>query len=151
MKKNILHIAFLLVIAMVSCKKNAAERVNDAEAEKAKERAIMAKVGFPEMTFTQTEYDFGTVEEGTIVEGQFEYTNTGKSDLIVTAAKASCGCTVPEYVKDKPIKTGEKGYVKFKFDTHGRTDNQHKTITIRANTKNENEEVKIKGFVKPKK
>lgn len=142
-------IAFIGLTA-ISCKQNAADKVNDSEAEYAKERDRLAKVGFPEMTFTSTEYDFGKVDEGTKVSGSFEYTNTGKSDLVVTSVTASCGCTVPEYDKDKAIKPGEKGTINFVFDTSGKPENQHKTITIICNTKNEKETVTIKGYVNPK-
>lgn len=151
MRNKYFYFIFVAFTALGSCKKNAADSINDAEAARAKERAMLENVGFPKMTFTKSEFDFGKVEEGTIVEGTFEYTNTGESDLVITAAKASCGCTIPEYDRDKPIKTGDKGFLKFKFDTNGRTENQRKTITIFANTKNQNEEVVIKGFVTPKK
>lgn len=148
-KLNFLLVAFL-AISLVSCKQNAADKIEEADAAFAKERARLAKVGFPEMTFTSMEYDFGTVNEGDKVSGSFEYTNTGKSDLIITSAKASCGCTVPEYDKDKAIKPGEKGSLKFVFDTNGKPENQNKSITIMCNTKNQQEVVNIKGYVNPK-
>jgi hypothetical protein len=116
----------------------------------AKERARLAKVGFPEMTFTSMEYDFGTVNEGDKVSGSFEYTNTGKSDLIITSAKASCGCTVPEYDKDKAIKPGEKGSLKFVFDTHGKPEKQNKSITITVQYQKSTRSCKYQGLCKPK-
>ena len=146
--------AVLLVMAVlisaVSCKRNAAQEVDDFEAAKAKERARLEKAGFPEMTFESSEFDFGTVNEGDIVKGSYHFTNTGKSDLIITAARASCGCTVPEYERGKVIKSGETGTINFKFDTHGKPENQHKNITIYCNTKNEQERLTIKGYVTPK-
>jgi hypothetical protein len=149
-----IKITFLLIVFLglysISCKQNAADKIDDSEAEMAKERARLAKVGFPVMTFVSNEYDFGTANEGDKIEGSFEYTNTGKSDLIISSAKASCGCTVPEYDKDKPIKPGEKGSLKFVFDTHGKPDKQNKSITIVCNTKNQQEVVNIKGFVNRK-
>jgi hypothetical protein len=147
-------LVFLIVfvgMTFISCKQNAADKIEDSEVEYAKERDRLAKAGFPEMTFTSTEYDFGKVTEGDKVSGFFEYTNTGKSDLVITSVTASCGCTVPEYDKDKALKPGEKGTIKFIFDTTGKPENQHKTITIRCNTKKEQETVQIKGYVNPKK
>jgi len=144
-----LYLGFLS-LSLVSCKQNAADSIADEDAAFAKERARLAKVGFPEMTFVSAEYDFGKVNEGEKVAGSFEYTNTGKSDLIITSAHASCGCTVPEYDKDKAIKPGEKGVLKFVFDTNGKPENQNKTITIFCNTKNQQEKVNIKGYVNPK-
>ena len=45
--------------------------------------------------FPTTSHDFGTVEEGVRATFEFEFTNTGDSDLILTNVQASCGCTVP--------------------------------------------------------
>ena len=149
--KSLYLVLFTIGIFAVGCKQNAADRVDDESSEIAKERARLAKIGYPEMTFDSAEYDFGKVNEGDKVTGEFTYTNTGKSDFIITAAKASCGCTVPEYDRNKPIKPGEKGSLKFVFDTHGKPENQHKSITIYCNTKNQQEKVSIKGFVEPSK
>src|SRR5690606_22524075 len=48
------------------------------------------------MTFDKSEHDFGSISEGENVTYDFAFKNTGKSDLIITDAKGSCGCTVPE-------------------------------------------------------
>lgn len=146
------NIIIFLSIAWLfyGCEQNAANKVSDEAAKKAKERAELAKIGFPEMTFVSNEFDFGTINEGDKVDALFEFTNTGKSDLIITAAKASCGCTVPEYEKDKPIKPGNKGVIKAVFNSNGKPNKQSKTITIECNTKNQQEVVTIKGFVNPK-
>lgn len=147
--KNVL-ILLIAILPWLSCKKSAADKVSEEAAQKAKERAELAKVGFPEMTFETKEFDFGTINEGDKVDAVFEFTNTGKSDLIITAAKASCGCTVPEYEKDKPIKPGEKGVIKAVFNSAGKPNTQNKSITIECNTKNQQEVINIKGFVNPK-
>ncbi len=148
-KKIITVFTIFFVVFTFSCKKNASEKVDDQDVKLANEKALLAKVGFPEITFDNLEYNFGTVNEGDKVEGYFEFTNTGKSDLIITAAKASCGCTVPEYDKDKPLKPGEKGKLKFVFDTSGKPENQNKSISVYCNTKRQQETVNIKGYVKP--
>jgi hypothetical protein len=147
--KVIFLFSILFIFITASCKKNAADAIDEIDANLAKERARLAKIGFPEITFDNLEYNFGTVNEGDKVEGYFEFTNTGKSDLIITAAKASCGCTVPEYDKDKPLKPGEKGKLKFVFDTSGKPENQNKSISVYCNTKRQQETVNIKGYVKP--
>jgi hypothetical protein len=49
------------------------------------------------ITFGEIEHDFGAVEEGTIVSQVFTFTNTGEEPLILSNAKGSCGCTVPEW------------------------------------------------------
>ena len=50
----------------------------------------------PELDFERTEHNFGTIkEELGAVTTQFEFTNTGKSPLIIQRVSASCGCTTP--------------------------------------------------------
>ena len=50
------------------------------------------------MTFDKTVHDFGTINEGETVETTFTFTNTGKPDLIIVDARASCeGCIVLNY------------------------------------------------------
>jgi len=100
--------------------------------------------------FDTKDYDFGTVNEGEVVEGIFKITNKGKTDLIITDASASCGCTVPEWPKD-PIKPGDSGELKFSFDSKGRTGKQSKSITLQTNTAAVTEMLRIGGTVTPKK
>ena len=88
---------------------------------------------FPIMTFDQEAHDFGTIQQGETVVYNFNFTNTGESDLIITAAHGSCGCTVPEYPKE-PIKPGEKGQIKVSFNSTGKTGVQKKSVTIGTNT-----------------
>lgn len=102
----------------------------------------------PVMTFDAPTHKFGTVEEGAEVSHEFEFTNTGKTDLLISNAVASCGCTVPEWPKE-PIAPGEKGKIKATFNTDGKQGQQHKTITITANTKDK-VEVFLEGMVNPK-
>jgi hypothetical protein len=45
----------------------------------------------------------------------FEFSNTGKSALVISDVKTSCGCTVPEWPQ-KPILPGEKGLLKIRYD-----------------------------------
>ena len=152
MKKGLFYFIFVLVMGVTfGCKKNAADKVEDIEAAKAKERARLEKIGFPEMTFENREFEFGTVNEGDIVTGSFTFVNTGKSDLVITSAHSSCGCTIPEYERNKAIKKGEEGTIEFKFNTNGKPENQLKTITLETNTKNQIEKLVIKGYVTPKK
>ncbi|MBP6456733.1 MAG: DUF1573 domain-containing protein, partial [Chitinophagaceae bacterium] len=47
------------------------------------------------MCFETTSHDFGIMKEGEVVTYDFEFTNCGKRNLIISEAKASCGCTVP--------------------------------------------------------
>ena len=94
-------------------------------------------------------YDFGTVNEGDLVETSFFVTNSGKTDLVITRAKGSCGCTVPTWPKE-PIKPGKTGEIKVKFNTNGKPNRQQKTVTLTTNTESGREVLTIKGSVTPK-
>lgn len=147
MKKTLFISTLALTFAFTSCKNDASKKVNEENVEVAAERDATADK-FPVMTFEEKTYDFGTVEQGTHVEHLFTFTNTGDADLIISNAKGSCGCTVPEYPKE-PIAPGETGEMLVKFNGSGK--NQRTiSVTIDANTKTGKERLTIKAFVEPK-
>ncbi|SNR31622.1 DUF1573 domain-containing protein [Lutibacter flavus] len=146
MKKFTAVCVLLMSIAFFSCKENASSKVNTSNLESAKERDAVINLGSAIIEFDKTEYDFGEVTEGDLVEGSFEVTNTGKVDLIITSAKATCGCTVPDWPKEA-IKPGESGEIKFTFNSRGRVGKQSKSITLKTNTEKVTETVRIKGTV----
>ena len=65
--------------------------------------------------------------EGEKVEYTYKFTNAGTGDLVVTNAKAGCGCTVPDWTKT-PIKPGKEGEIKVVFDSEGREGFHTRTI-----------------------
>jgi hypothetical protein len=90
------------------------------------------ETNMPAITFERTDFDFGRIYDGEKVKAHFKFTNTGKSDLIITGVNASCGCTVPEYPKT-PIKSGGEGSVAVEFNSSGRKGQQVKTVTVSTN------------------
>tara|TARA_B110001450_G_scaffold80323_1_gene76134 strand:+ start:9746 stop:10138 length:393 start_codon:yes stop_codon:yes gene_type:complete len=125
------------------------KKINKENLDKAKTRDVEIKKGTAIISFDKKEYDFGTVNEGTIVETSYLVTNSGKTDLVITNAKASCGCTVPVWPREA-IKPGETGEVKVKFNTSGKPNRQQKTITLTTNTESGREVLTLKGSVTPK-
>lgn len=99
------------------------------------------------MTFEETEFDFGEVMQGETVEHVFKFTNTGKIPLLISTARSTCGCTVPEWPKEL-IEPGDGGEILVRFDTRGKTKQQTKPVTIRANTYPSATKVTLKGFVR---
>lgn len=99
-----------------------------------------------EFKFEQTEHDFGTLDEGPKVTHVFNFTNTGKEPLIITSARASCGCTVPQK-PEKPVLPGEVGEITVTYNTKGRVGNFNKAITLTSNAKQSTFILKIKGEV----
>lgn len=100
----------------------------------------------PVFAFSEELHDFGTINEGDVVEHVFEFTNTGDAPLIISSAAGSCGCTVPEWPKE-PIGVGEKGEIKVKFNSRKKPGIQNKTVTITANTYPKQKRIKIKANV----
>lgn len=87
----------------------------------------------PVMHFAVAEHDFGDIQAGTVVRHTFEFTNAGKSPLLIEDATASCGCTTPQWTKE-PVAPGGKGSIEVQFDSHGKAGLQNKSVSIRANT-----------------
>ncbi len=94
-------------------------------------------------------YDFGTIAEGQNIEFSYRFKNTGSNPLIVSNATASCGCTVPEK-PEAPIKPGETGFIKVKFNSEGRAGAAHKVVNVLANASPAFPELVLKGEVTPK-
>ena len=76
----------------------------------------------------------------------FRFRNVGQSNLIISSAQGSCGCTVPEWPKE-PIKPGEEGKINIIFNSTGKQGLQNKTITLIANTIPNTKVIAIKGEV----
>lgn len=85
------------------------------------------------MEFDNIRYRYGKVEEGTIVTHTYKFKNTGKAPLVISNAKSTCGCTVPEWPK-APIPVGGEGEIFVKFDTKNKDLFQTKPIFVTANT-----------------
>lgn len=152
MKKTTILFAFILSSALfIACGNsgNATAKINKDNLETAKNRDVAIKKGAALISFDNKEYDFGTVTEGEIVETVFKVTNSGKTDLVITDAKVTCGCTVPVWPK-KPIKPGQTEDIKVKFNTNGKSNRQQKNITLITNTETGREILTLKGMVTPK-
>lgn len=147
-KKTVGLLAIASLVMTVSCKENASSKVEASNVEVASNRDVDAGE-IPVMTFTEKEFDFGTIKEGDKVEHVFTFTNTGKADLVIVDAKGSCGCTVPVFKKE-PIKPGETSEMKVTFDSTGKPGAQQKSVNITANTSSGNELLTIRAQVTPK-
>lgn len=99
----------------------------------------------PVMIFEITEYDFGTLKKGDPCIYDFVFKNDGKSDLVITNVRSSCGCTTPTYTQE-PVKKNDKGTISVKYDSN-RVGSFSKTITITSNAKNSPVIISIKGKI----
>jgi Protein of unknown function (DUF1573) len=88
-------------------------------------------------------YDFGKIPQGKPVIHIFEVVNNGKDSLKINNVQASCGCTTPEWDREKVQAPGEKtnitvgynaasegGFTKFITITYNGT--QTKQISIKG-------------------
>ncbi len=101
------------------------------------------------IVFEASEFEFGEVKEGEVVQHAYKFKNTGTVPLLISNARASCGCTVPTWPKE-PIPPGGTGEILAKFNTADRTEFQKKTITVTSNSWPQETEVVLHGFVKKK-
>lgn len=130
-------IVFLLVVVLAGFASYAQETL---EAAKVDENAPIFK-------FEKELIDYGNIEKDSDGKRVFEFTNMGKSPLIITNIKSSCGCTVPKR-PEEPIMPGEKGQIEVIYATN-RVGAFSKRITIFSNATEPTKVVSIKGNVKP--
>ncbi len=95
-------------------------------------------------------FDFGKIAEGEVVEYNYRFKNTGTKPLIITSVGASCGCTVPEK-PEEPVKPGDIGFIKVKFNSINHPGKAHKTVTVSSNADPYFPELLLTGEVEPKK
>ena len=144
MKKVILGLSALCMVAFTSCKEDAASKVKSENVAVAAERDANAG-NFPVLKLDKEIHDFGTIMNGTPVETIFKYTNTGNSMLVVSNIKSTCGCTVPSnYTKE--VAPGGTGQFTVKFNGKG-NGKVSKSLTMTTNTEKGTQIVKITAMV----
>lgn len=85
------------------------------------------------MTFAETTFDFGTVQDGEKVTHTYKFKNSGKEPLVISNAQGSCGCTVPSWSKE-PIAPGGSGEVVVEFNSKNKAGKRNQKVTLTANT-----------------
>ncbi len=105
----------------------------------------------PVLSFESDNFEFpGTIMEGERVRHSFKFTNTGKSDLIISDASAPCGCTIPSYSKE-PIAPGESGKIDVEYNSENRGGGRHeKSVRVTSNAIPKVKELRIVVNVTPK-
>lgn len=101
----------------------------------------------PEIKWEDMTIDYGTVKKGD--EGAatkaFKLTNVGKTPLILSSCRGSCGCTVPT-CPTEPILPGKSASISVHYDIN-RIGPFTKTVSVSSNAKTPNETLKITGTV----
>lgn len=83
------------------------------------------------LTLESDVVDYGTIDQGGEPLRVAKFKNTGTEPLIISGAKGSCGCTVPNWPKE-PIMPGETSQIEVRYDTK-RVGAINKTITVNSN------------------
>jgi hypothetical protein len=99
----------------------------------------------PLITFSETEYDFGTVRTGEEAVHYFVFSNTGNAPLAIVNIRASCGCMASEWTK-KPVNAGGRDSLRIEYNTRIKG-SFNKTIAVQSNAENGDIELKIRGSV----
>lgn len=86
----------------------------------------------PVMVFAEQTHDFGKITQGEKVSYSFTFKNAGGSDLVISSAQGSCGCTVPSY-PHTPVKAGETSKIDVVFNSEGKSGLVQKTVTLITN------------------
>ena len=82
--------------------------------------------------FDTTIHNFGVIkEEKGPVSCDFKITNEGDEPLIIIYARASCGCTKPDYPR-KPIAPGKSGIIKVTYNPRNRPGGFSKMVRVKT-------------------
>lgn len=145
--KNIV-LMMILSTGFVACNEDASSKI-DTSKQKKRTEVTLDQVDTEtnaQMEFEEVEWNFGEITQGESVEYAFKFTNTGSDPLIITSAKGSCGCTVPEWPRE-PVAPGENGVIDVKFNSKGKKGKQNKRVTLITNMVPSQKILTVKGQV----
>ena len=100
---------FLVTISVMAV--NAQQTVATAAVANTLAEAKPAVPAVETLVVKESEFNFGKIPQGKPVTHLFEITNIGKDSLRIVNVQASCGCTTPEWEKDKPIAPGKSAKI----------------------------------------
>jgi hypothetical protein len=139
----ILAIAF----ALSSCAQKEHEGVDSSDVSNSSSADGKIKINIPEIKFEEEVFDFGAIIEGEVVSHDFKFRNIGNTNLIISGASGSCGCTVPKWPKE-PILPGKEGKLNVVFSSEGKKGLVEKTVTVVTNCEPSTRIIRIKAEVK---
>ena len=137
MKKILLSLGLIAGIALGTTAQDATKKAPITAAK---------SVSKAEISIDKEVHNYGKITKGADGNCFFTITNTGAEPLIITKAKGSCGCTVPDWPKE-PIAPGKSASMKVTYATN-RVGKINKSVTISSNAANSPVKVvKIAGEV----
>ncbi len=113
-------------------------------------RQAFAEGEGPRIAFAETRQSFGEIWHAERSHHTYQFTNEGNADLLITSARASCGCTKPTF-PTQPFAPGESGSIDVTYNSVGKQGAQRATIYLRTNDPTQPEvQLKLTGRVKVK-
>jgi hypothetical protein len=138
--KTTIILLFIPVIFFFS--KGLAQNPTPATASKAKTEI---KTNGPVAKWDKTAEEMGDIPKGIPRVAEFKLTNEGNEPLLISSAKASCGCTNLNYSKE-PLMPGKTTSVNATYNA-AVTGPFTKTITVTTNAGEQATVLQIKGNV----
>lgn len=85
------------------------------------------------ISWDSEKFEFGKIKQGDATKHEFRFKNTGTQPLLLTYVRPSCGCTATNWTKET-VAPGGEGVVEITFNSSGKQGQQHKVVTVFANT-----------------
>lgn len=86
------------------------------------------------LTFEKYTHDFGRIRHEDGEQAcSFKYTNKSDTTILIYDVRAYCNCTKVEWSR-KPIKPGESGEIKVKFDNNDKPQNFSRSMKVTLST-----------------
>jgi len=103
--------------------------------------------GKAKIVFEKMQHNYGTFkEEAGVQTTTFKFTNKGKTPLILSNVRASCGCTLPKWTR-KPVAPNATGEIQVSYNPKNRPGYFKKSVTVNSNAENSVVVLYIEGTV----
>lgn len=100
----------------------------------------------PELSFSESRYDWGTAFRGERLEHTFVVKNTGDAPLIIEEVQPQCGCTLAtDYAST--LEPGQSTSISLTLETGSMTGKKEKFTTIISNALTENNKLWMEGEI----
>ena len=114
---NMKKIFAILSISLMTVSANAQSEIVAANTNAPSKETLKVFIPTEEVLgLKETEFDFGKIPQGKPVTHVFEVVNNSKDTLRIQNIQASCGCTTPEWDKDKIPAPGEKTNIRVGYN-----------------------------------
>ena len=109
--------------------------------------AAIAANATDSVEWLETNHNFGAFDENMgRVSTVFHFVNTGSEPVSIVAARASCGCTAPQYDR-APIAPGDTGAITVTYDPAGRPGRFSKYVAVDLSYEASRQKLTIEGTV----